>query len=131
MANRWSDRSIVRLSSCDHRLQLVFSEALEYIDMTVICGHRNEQDQRLAYESGNSKVNWPNSKHNKRISAAIDVVPYPSMWDDYKRFYYLHGIIKTIATKNGIKLRWGGNWDMDEDFTDNKFMDLGHWELVI
>jgi hypothetical protein len=29
-----------------------------------------------------------------------------------------------------LKLRWGGDWDMDTEVKDNKFDDLVHFELV-
>ena len=43
----------------------------------------------------------------------------------------LAGIILTCAVKRGIKIRWGGNWDMDsEPITDQDFQDLVHYERV-
>jgi peptidoglycan L-alanyl-D-glutamate endopeptidase CwlK len=35
------------------------------------------------------------------------------------------------AKLKGILLRWGGDWNMDGRTTDNKFDDLGHFELVL
>jgi len=29
----------------------------------------------------------------------------------------------------GMKIRWGGDWDMDTQTKDNKFDDLVHFEL--
>jgi len=29
----------------------------------------------------------------------------------------------------GLKIRWGGDWDMDTQTKDNKFDDLVHFEL--
>lgn len=130
MGYRFSNTSIERLSTVDIRLQQVFVEVIKIIDITIVCGHRNAKNQNMAFASGNSKKKWPDSKHNEYPSNAIDVVPYPSMWDSHRRFYYLAGIVEATASSLGIKLRWGGNWDMDQDLDDNKFMDLGHWELV-
>ena len=28
-----------------------------------------------------------------------------------------------------INLRWGGDWDQDTEVKDNRFDDLGHFEL--
>jgi len=36
-----------------------------------------------------------------------------------------------IAHRRGIKLRWGGDWDRDLDFSDQRFYDLYHFELVV
>jgi peptidoglycan L-alanyl-D-glutamate endopeptidase CwlK len=34
-----------------------------------------------------------------------------------------------IASGLGIKLRWGGNWNGDFNLKDNKFQDIGHFEV--
>lgn len=128
--NKYSPRSAQRLSTCDNRIQRVFTKVLLIIDHSVICGFRNEVDQTLAYNSNNSKVQWPNGKHNTDPSKAIDIAPYPTMWDNVYYFYYLAGVVETVAREEGVTMRWGGDWDRDKDFTDQKFMDLGHWEIV-
>ncbi|MFK0570139.1 hypothetical protein [Endozoicomonas sp.] len=45
----YSDSSKRHLASCDERLQLVFNKVIEYYDCTIICGHRGEVAQMLAY----------------------------------------------------------------------------------
>ena len=30
-----------------------------------------------------------------------------------------------------VTLRWGGDWDGDRDFKDQRFIDLPHFELVV
>jgi peptidoglycan L-alanyl-D-glutamate endopeptidase CwlK len=35
-----------------------------------------------------------------------------------------------IAAKMGIKIRWGGDWDRDEELHDQTFFDLPHFELI-
>lgn len=129
MSYKYSERSLARLSTACSELQLLFMNAIEYIDITIVCAHRNSHDQNEAYEAGNSKLKWPDSNHNEFPSDAVDAVPYPQMWDDKKRFYYVNGILQTLATQQGIILVWGGNWDHDNDFNDQTFMDLGHWEI--
>ena len=119
-----------RLITCDQRLQKVFLEAIKVMDISIICGYRGEAAQNKAFNSKNSKVEWPDSKHNTKPSKGIDAVPYPSMWDNEEELYYMAGIIKAISVNIGIEIRWGGDWDSDNDFTDNEFNDLGHWELV-
>jgi peptidoglycan L-alanyl-D-glutamate endopeptidase CwlK len=34
-----------------------------------------------------------------------------------------------VASQMGLKIRWGGDWDMDTQTKDNKFDDLVHFEL--
>lgn len=128
--SNYSTRSSDRLETCVPPIQIVCRELVREFDNSVICGYRNAWDQNQAYLSKNSKVQWPNSKHNEYESEAIDLVPYPTMWDDINQFYIMAGHILSIAKRHGIKLRWGGDWDSDGDLTDQKFMDLGHWEFV-
>lgn len=126
----YNNRSERRLLTCDPRLIDIFSEVVGIVDNSVICGHRNAIDQNLAFNSGNSKVKWPNSTHNDIPSKGVDVAPYPSMWDDPNQFYYLAGVVAAVARRRGVKIRWGGDWDRDGDFTDQTFMDLGHFEVI-
>lgn len=129
MAYKYSTRSEQRLLECDIRLQSIFRELLKFYDHTIVCGHRNAKDQNAAYEAGNSKVQWPNSKHNDVPSMAVDVIPYPDGWDSIKSFYFMAGAVKAIAEKQGVRIRWGGDWSMDNDFNDQTFMDLAHFEI--
>lgn len=102
---------------------------IKYYDCSVICGYRNLEKQTEAYHAGKSKVFYPNSKHNKQPSHAVDVVPYPIDWNDMKRFYHFAGYVKGIADSLGIKIRCGADWDSDNDFKDQNFHDLPHFEL--
>lgn len=96
----------------------------------VIEGHRTEYDQNRYFLEGKSKVTFPNSKHNTMPSKAVDIAPYPIDWKDKERFYELKKIIFEIAEKQGVKLRWGGDWDGDGDTTDQTFHDLVHFEIL-
>lgn len=123
-------RSSDNLASADERLQKLFNRVIEVIDCAVICGHRDQADQDKAFHAGTSKKQWPQSKHNSLPSRAVDVIPYPVDWNEASRMYYLAGIVKGIASEMGIKIRWGGDWDSDNDFKDQTFHDLPHYEIV-
>lgn len=129
---RYSTRSALRLSSCRKELQEIFNEVIKVYDNSIICGFRNEAEQNMAFNSKNSKVQWPNGKHNTEPSNAVDAIPYPTQWDDIKAFYVMHGVVMACANKLGYvkNIRWGGDWDRDNDLNDQTFMDLGHWEWV-
>ena len=127
---KFGSRSRKNLDQCHPKLQEIAEEAIKLVDFSVICGHRSEAEQNAAYESGNSKLRWPQSKHNKKPSRAMDIIPYPVDWHDIKRFAHMVGIIKGIAHSKGIKIRSGADWDMDGDITDHKFMDWPHIELA-
>lgn len=126
----FSKRSKRELATCDDRLVSILNTALELIDFTVLEGHRPEARQNELYEQGKSKVKYPDSKHNSVVSLAADVAPYPIDWDDTERFTYLAGIIIGIAKIMGIGIRWGGDWDRDGLMSDERFRDMGHFEVV-
>lgn len=117
---KFSSRSQERLDTCDPRLKLIMEELIQVMDVTILCGHRNEEDQNKAFASGNSKLQWPNSKHNSFPSKAVDVAPYPISWEDIDRFERMCGIIEGIAHSKGIRIRLG------RDFS---FKDYPHIEL--
>ena len=98
-------------------------------DFSVLCGFRCQHDQEAAYEKGNSKLRWPRSKHNELPSRAVDIAPYPIDWQNHGRFIKLAGHIMRIAEEQGVWLRWGGDWDGDGDWRDERFSDKPHFEL--
>lgn len=122
-------QSLTRLESCHPLLQELFHEVIKYFDCTVICGFRGEAEQNEAFRTGASKKKWPTGEHNKFPSMAVDVVPYPVNWNDTNRMRYFAGFVKGIAAMKGIKIRWGGDWDMDTELGDQTFFDFPHFEL--
>ena len=126
---KFSMTSIKRLATCDARLQQIANAAIVKYDFTVLCGHRGEEDQNDAFERGTSKLKFPNSKHNKWPSRAMDLAPFPIDWDDIGRFKELAKIVLEEAKRIGVKVRWGADWDRDGDWRDEKFRDWPHFEL--
>jgi hypothetical protein len=116
----YSEQSEKNLSSCDGQLIKLFSEVIRYIDNTITEGHRGMKAQNMYYnmEPQRSKVEYPNSKHNKIPSRAVDAVPYPIDYKDRERMREFRGIVYGIAFTMGIKLRKTIEWD------------LPHFELV-
>jgi len=101
-----------------------------YKDVSVVYGHRDKKTQDILYHKGYSKLKYPKSKHNKAPSMAVDVVPYPTGYKDLREFWILAGMIKLISAQHGVALRWGRDWDMDNDLDDQTFDDYAHWEIV-
>ncbi len=118
----FSTASAQRLLTCDHRLQALFTEVVKIVDCAVLCGHRPKEQQDLEYAAGTSQLEWPHSRHNSMPSMAVDVVPYPVDWKDLGRFELLAVMVKEIAARLGIRVRWGGDYP--------HFKDRPHWELV-
>ncbi len=137
---KFGRKSRERLETCHPDLQTLFNAVIEEVDCTVLCGHRNKEDQDKAVASGHSKAPYPTGKHNSLPSNAIDVSPYPVDWDDLIRFYYFAGWVlakaKILRNVGEItnNIRWGGNWrgfdDGVIDFKKNTFNDLPHFEVI-
>ena len=135
-----SKQSHRKLQECHRDIYVVIMELLKTFNIIVLTGFRNQKEQDEKYFTGKSKVRFPHSKHNKVPSMAVDIAPYPIDWGEHEkpsdnikalgRFYYMAGKMNEIARNKGITLRWGGDWDGDNDFMDQTFDDLGHFEKV-
>ena len=129
---KFSKNSMNKLKTCHELLQILMLHVVTHYDCTILEGHRSKEKQDLYFYTGQSKVKWPNGKHNSKPSLAVDVVPYIKgiSWDQ-KQCYNFAGFVMGCATMMGIKLRWGGDWDRDKDIHDQTFNDLVHFELLI
>ena len=127
----FSDKSLAKLATSDPRLQRVFHEVVRNFDCTILEGHRNRERQNQMVAEGKSQVRWPDGKHNTVPSMAVDVCPYPIVWDDRERQTLFAGFVLATAKAMGVNLRWGGDWDRDTEVRDNGFDDLVHFELVV
>lgn len=126
----FSETSNRRLSTCHPILQDIFGEVVKHFDCSILEGHRVKEKQDLYKRTGQSKVAWPNSRHNDIPSLAVDAAPYPIDWEDRERFSYFAGFVKGVAAAKGYAIRWGGDWNSDTEVKDNSFDDLPHFELV-
>jgi hypothetical protein len=127
---KFGRKSKERLATCDERLQKVFNEVINYVDCSVLEGHRGEREQNKYFAEGKSKVQYPLGRHNAKPSRAVDVVPYPIDWDDRERFHLFAGFVLGIAYSMDISLRWGGDWNQNFEVDDNNFDDFPHFELL-
>jgi peptidoglycan L-alanyl-D-glutamate endopeptidase CwlK len=133
--SKFGKTSAARLATCHPKLQELFNEVVKNYDCSILQGERTKEEQDEYFRTGRSKVQYPNSKHNSSPSMAADVAPYfkesPHIrWEDKSKFYHFGGYVLGVADQLGIKIRWGGNWDMDDELHDQTFMDLPHFELV-
>jgi len=130
---KFSNKSTSKLYTCEIRLRQLFMSVIDDFDCTVIWGHRNAYWQNLFYEQGTSKLKFPDGKHNKTPSEAIDVVPYiPGIgivWEAHQ-CYFFAGFVMDRAIQKGIPIRLGADWDGDNDVNDQTFIDICHFELI-
>lgn len=151
--------SFTNLLSCDKKLQAVAVRALEIAnkcgrDLSVIEGHRSLERQKALLEKGLSQVK--EGKHNEYPSKALDFLPYHitykglsgnpiqvkaiatkygisyevAMQKVCAEFYIIAQCFMIAAAELNINIRWGGDWDRDNDVFNNSFDDLGHIELL-
>lgn len=142
-----------KLATCEKDLQTIFNKVVENFDNTIVYGHRTPEEQMELFKQGRAFINgsWvivdkskvvtfkdgtkEKSNHNYYPSHAVDATPFPIDWKDHKRLYYFAGIVMGVARqlkeegKITHDLRWGGDWDSDNDMKDQTFMDDCHFEL--
>ena len=126
---KFGRKSRESLNTCDSNLQKVFNEVIKHVDCSVLEGHREKDRQNKLFEEGKTKVKYPNGRHNRQPSSAVDVTPYPVDWKDRERQTLFAGFVIGVASQMGINLRWGGDWDQDFQVVDNRFDDFPHFEL--
>lgn len=116
--------SLQRLNTCHPDLIRVVKKVVETYPIIVPPqgGFRGREEQNAAFERGNSRLLWPNSKHNADPSLAIDLVPSPVNWNDIHEFCYMAGFVIATAQQEGVNLLWGGRW--------KKIKDYPHFEIV-
>jgi peptidoglycan L-alanyl-D-glutamate endopeptidase CwlK len=137
---KYGRKSRKQLDTVTGNLQAVFERvlALGLIDITIVQGRRSKYLQTKYFNEGKSRVKWPNSKHNVKnpddLARAIDAAPYvngAASWDP-RHCIFLAGLVLAVAALMDVKVRWGGNWDMDgEPITDQDFQDLVHFEELV
>lgn len=122
---KFGAKSKERLSECHPDLVRLMEALVQELDVTILCGHRGEKEQNAAFIAGNSKLQWPRSKHNSKPSRAVDVAPYSSKvkgvdWKDIPAFEDMCKRIERLASELKIKIKLG------RDFS---FKDYPHVEL--
>ncbi|NHZ84991.1 MAG: M15 family peptidase [Planctomycetia bacterium] len=135
---KFGAKSTKQLLTCHQVWQDILNKAIEIYDFTILEGYRGELRQNHVFKSGVSKLPFPLSSHNKvdkkgnPESLGVDLAPFPLYWDsDREQFLILAGIIIGLAFGMGYKVIWGGDWDSDYDFKDQKFNDLAHFTLIL
>lgn len=136
-----SASALARLETVDAVLAAIVLDAEQIVPMTILEGHRDKAGQDKAYAEGKTKLQWPNGKHNKLPSLAVDLAPLyyeggrKIDWDDLIAFGRIMGVVQACAYQRGAKLRFGLDWDGDfrsvNRDPDESFLDAPHVELVV
>jgi len=149
---KFGTRSKKKLEGVHPHLVHVAELVVGIFDISVVQGVRTEQQQQELYAIGRTKevdsdpvtnIDGINRKSNHQVKNdgygyAIDCYPYPIDLNNKElsraRFYVMWGLFLAVSSVvlkgTGYRLRWGGDWDSDLEFKDQKFHDLPHIELV-
>lgn len=128
---KFSTSSKSKLATCHVDLQLLFNDVIKDWDCTVVYGHRSVAEQQKLFARGRFEpgdiVTYCDgvnilSKHNHYPSLAVDVVPYPSLFNDLeeiKRFAaFVMDKAKDLKRDGYIDsvIQWGGSWQNFKDY---------------
>jgi len=142
---KFGQKSQDKLDTCHKDLQIIMNEVIKYYDISILEGHRTLKQQKDYFKRGLSKLDGVNkkSKHQNYPSMAVDIIPYKKgtnafsgQVEDTMRFFYLAGLVKAITEelleegKITHNIRWGGDWNSNDVFTDQVFNDYPHFELI-
>lgn len=136
---KFSKKSLEYLNKCHPDIIIVCNELIKHVDFTVLSSTvRTIEEQKKFVEEGKSKT--MDSKHligvKRDKSDAVDITPYPIDWNDKFRYSYLAGWFLGVADclfMFGViksKFRWGGDWNKNNNFKDESFTDMEHFERI-
>lgn len=137
--NVFSGVSRKRLLTCHKDLQVLFAYVIQGFDCTIVCGHREKADQDRAFAEKKSKLKYPNSKHNKIPSLAVDAAPYEHGMIDWNKSqviafaFYVKGVADMLYMQKKMthKIRLGADFNQNNDIDDESFLDAPHFELIL
>lgn len=114
MSYRLGKKSLSELDGVDNRLVDIVKLAITYTkqDFTVHDGIRTLREQEHLVDIGASHT--LRSKH--LTGHAVDLVPYINgklRWE-WMPIFTITEAVKRAASELGVKIRWGGCWDVDD-----------------
>lgn len=134
-----SRRSLSRLRGVHNDLVRVVQRAIlsTVCDFTVLEGVRSRERQRKLYQAGASKI--MNSRHvpvpeeegGTGLAFAVDLGAYLDgevRWD-WPLYHQIATAMMAAAAEESVTIRWGGDWDSDGEYDDEKWRDGPHFEL--
>lgn len=154
---RYGVNSMLCLETVTPNLQMVANRALRKAnligrDISIVTGHRPEEEQLQKFEQGLSKVK--KGKHNTLPSMALDFTPFDfkygaltghssqikaiaaDLGTSYEaaqlriamEYGILAGCFLAASYEVCVPIRCGIDWDSDGSVLDTNFLDMGHIE---
>ena len=128
MAYKLSKRSLARLEGVDDRMVRVVKRAIELttVDFGVTEGVRTLETQKKYVAAGKSQT--MNSKHLPQSNGyghAVDLVAYVGSKVSWETNLYdnIADAMKQAAIEEGVSIRWGAAWQIDDIRTWNGTME--------
>ena len=118
----FSKKSEACLNTCHPDLQAVCRELIKQYDFAVLCGHRDKAEQNAAFDAGNSRLIYPQSKHNAKPSLAVDIAPYPIDCGNLYRFremlHRFDALARMMRERGEIEseFEYGADWESFKDY---------------
>ena len=129
--NSFGRASRTNLRTVEFQGQQLAHRVLKIKDHSILQGHRPEDEQNAAFDTGNSKLRWPDGKHNRLPSTAMDVQthPVPEREQELREEQlYLLGLYRGIGSEMDMEVTTGADWDSNGEISDNGFDDFFHVE---
>lgn len=141
MSYSLSQRSISNLRQVHPDLVAVVERAIQITeqDFIVIEGVRTQERQDELWAQGRTKpgpiVTWTKDASSHGIGKdgyghAVDICPFPVDWNDISKFDLIYVAMMAAAQELGVRLRYGGDWDMDGKLREKGETDSPHFELA-
>jgi peptidoglycan L-alanyl-D-glutamate endopeptidase CwlK len=135
-----SVRSLNNLKGVHPSLVAVVKRAIELTsqDFMVIEGVRTQARQDELWAQGRTKpgpvVTWTKDASSHGIGKdgyghAVDLCPYPVDWNDLSKFDAICDAMFAAADELNVKLRWGGDWNMNGAARERGESDSPHFEM--
>lgn len=144
-----------RLEGVEPRLVAVVGSVGERVPILVVEGVRSDEQALINYGKGRTaaqlrpkgvaakyadpdaaKVTWLNdplaTKHRKQPDGyghAVDIMPASGDWNDLAGFDAIAKAMFAEAEAQGVKIRWGADWDADGNPRERGETDSPHFEL--
>ena len=95
-------------------------------------GLRTAEEQNQLFKDGYSEKDGYEKFSKHQFGEAIDLNVFvgSKVIDNKEMLCVVAGVMFSCASELNLKIRWGGDWNMNGDLRDNKFNDLFHFELV-
>lgn len=132
---RMSDRSIQRLAGVHVDLQALVHYAISVstvdFGVTRTGGRRDAETQRELFDAGKSKKDGVRRLSRHQTGHAVDVYAVRDGKADWsmRTALEVHDAFAAASRALGVSLRWGGDWDGDGEWRDERFLDALHHEL--